>query len=223
MDIKGAAIAVHIAMSARLIPYAVAGRYAVELLYVKGPDGPEYDSCQKTLTIIVDCDEDYAINVLLDSGEPFAVTSSLGLVYDPHVGYISADPISIEIHQSHQDPYLLPWISWSPKLCCSINSVLCMQVLHPKVFVIAMARLWNFAPEHCDAKRYLADVVYLLQWLVEKKMEIDFNAYRGPRKRVLLMTFSTLYSLCDEVRGLLQSTMRVEDFVAVRDDNIPYY
>ncbi|KMP09424.1 hypothetical protein CISG_04776 [Coccidioides immitis RMSCC 3703] len=246
MDIKGAVLAVHVVLSTRRIQYAVGGRYAIEVLYSTGPDGPEYDTPLNTLTVFVDCEKEYVVNALINSNQPFGLTSVMGLVYDPvgnpanvffgpgryvishrgalsknnsqqDVEYISADPIYIEVLQSQRDPYYFPWISWAPKLRRPINSILDIYVLHPKVFVIIMARLWNFTPRESDAMRYLADVRLLLRWLAQESLEIDFACYRGTPKPNLLRTFGSLYALHDDVRELLRNTMKPADLVLARD------
>ncbi|WEW61433.1 hypothetical protein PRK78_006923 [Emydomyces testavorans] len=219
MNIQGAATAVHIALSNRLIPYVIIGRYAIELL--RGHDVHGLETSTSTLTILVECSKEHAVNVLINSSQPFGLTSVMGLVYDPDVGYISADPIYVEIHQSQIAPYFLPWVTQSPKIRRPINAMVDMLVLHPKMLVIAAARFWDFSSEEYFVQIHLTDVRLLLCWLNGQKMKIAIDAYNGPERRAILMTFSSLYSLHEDIRKLLEGAMRPEDFETIKDGNIP--
>ncbi|KAI1907542.1 hypothetical protein LOZ53_006454 [Ophidiomyces ophidiicola] len=222
MNIQGAASALQIALGRHRIPYLLVGRYAIETACIGGATGPTSDSSAMTLNVLVDMDKDYIADVLVSSGEAFGLTSAIGLVFDPDVGYVSADPIYIDIIESGEPPYYFPSAAYSPGLRLPINAIVEVYILHPALLVISTVRLWSVATKDYSKYGYVEDSRALLYWLAERKITIAFEFYEDLPKSYLLMTFASLYAVQEDIRGLLELTMNSGDFAAIRDNRIPY-
>ena len=99
-----------------------------------------------------------------------------------------------------------------------------IEILHPGVLFLTKLKRWYVSRESDFPKTVLkvasdrSDLEYLVYWLAEHGMTIEFEKYEGKTKEQLHVYVKTFKEVCGEneaLMGALQRAMKVEDWHAI--------
>jgi len=99
-----------------------------------------------------------------------------------------------------------------------------LEILHPGVLFLTKLKRWYLSRESDYPKAILKvasdrnDLEYLVYWLAENVMTIEFEKYEGKTKEQLRVYVKAFKEVCDENGDLmdaLQRAMKVEDWHAI--------
>ncbi|KAF9530517.1 hypothetical protein CPB83DRAFT_810353 [Crepidotus variabilis] len=168
---------------------------------------------------------------LSEISRKFAESNAIKLFY---VQDLKDDLTGIELIQANKNNVLietlragslgLPSVAGPTYPIQNEDTGVVVQILHPGILFLTKVKRWYFNRESDYPKTVLKtasdrrDLEYLLEWLVENEMTIEFEQYQGKSKKDLLVFVKGFKDMSEEDEELmitLQRAMKATDWEAM--------
>jgi len=99
-----------------------------------------------------------------------------------------------------------------------------IKILHPGVLFLTKLKRWYFSSQSSRPKTMrkadsdYRDLIYLMRWLVDHKMTIEFEMYKGKLRKDFLIFVRAFKESCgedEELLNSLQKAMKEDDWVTL--------